>query len=396
MNIAVADARIPSADELVERARALIPMLRERADEVEKARCVPKETIDAFKQAGFFKILQPKRWGGWEMTPDVFWRVLMELGRGCGSSAWNMMILGVHQWEFGLMDPRAGDDVWAKDNTVLVASSYAPFGTVTKVEGGYVLNGTWGTSSGTDHGDWAFIGVWLKDEQGRPINRLALLVPRSDYEFLDDWFVFGLAGTGSKSLVLKNVFVPEHRAHSMIDYHLSDGADTYQFPFGMAFFGSVSAVMVGFAQGAIDIFIEQIKVRENINGCPQAALDHYAKDRLGNAVVRVRSARARILQVAAEAASYIARRELVPVDNRVHYTLDFARVGRECEEAVLLLYKALSARGVFLSNPMQRVLRDTLVGANHITQNADHNAEALGGYLLGQPLPPLMYGLPKA
>jgi len=397
MNTAVVDARVPSADELVERARALIPMLRERADEVEKARCVPKETIDAFKEAGFFRILQPKRWGGWEMHPDVFWRVLMELGRGCGSSAWNMMILGVHQWEFGLMDPRCGDEVWGKDNTVLVASSYAPFGTVEKVQGGYVLNGTWGTSSGTDHGSWAFIGAWLKDEQGRPLNRIALLVPRSDYELLDDWYVFGLAGTGSKSLVLKNVFVPEHRAHSMIDYRLSDRGETYLYPFTLAFFASVSAVMVGFAQGAIDIFIEQVKVRENINSAfKQAALDHYTKDRLGNAVAKVRSARMRMLQVASEAASYITQRELVPVNNRVHYSLDLARVGRECEEAVLLLYKALSARGIYLSNPMQRVLRDTLVGANHITQNADHNAEVLGGYLLGQPLPPLMYGLPEA
>ncbi|MGE0115277.1 MAG: acyl-CoA dehydrogenase family protein [Steroidobacteraceae bacterium] len=384
-----ADA-VPTEAELVERARALIPMLRARADEVESRRSVPPETIAEFKRAGFFKILQARRWGGWEMNPAVFFKVLMELGRGCSSSAWNMMILGVHQWEFGSMDLRAGDEIWARDNSVLIASSYPPFGKLTRVDGGWTLEGTWRTSSGCDHAEWAFIGAAPRTESGEPTDRYALVVHRSDYTILDDWHTFGLAGTGSKSLVIKKAFVPDYRCHSLIDYRLNDRGSMYLYPFNQIFWSAVSSVIVGFAQGAIDIYIEQMKVRKDNLG-NAASLSHYVKDRLGNAVARVRSSRMRILQITSETSAYVTAGKLVPIEERVPVILDLARVGRECEEAVMLLFKATSARGIFLSNPLQRILRDTIAAANHITQNADDNAGLLGGYLLGEPLPPLSF-----
>ncbi|WP_150644745.1 acyl-CoA dehydrogenase family protein [Pseudomonas fluorescens] len=387
----VNELEFPTEAELLQRARDLIPMLLKKADSVEKNRMVSRETIAAFVEAGFFKILQPARFGGWEMNPAVFYKVLMELGRGCGSSAWNMMILGIHQWEFGSMDPQAGEDVWGKDNAQIVASSYPPFGTLTEVEGGYVLNGTWKTSSGCDHSHWAFIGAMRKDAEGKMIDRMAMLVPRADYEIVDDWHVFGLAGTGSKSLVIKNAFVPTHRGHSLIDYQQSDRGEMYLYPFNQVFFGAVSALLVGVAQGGIDAYIEQMKVRTDTTGGFPAALSPYVKDRLGNAVVRVRSARARLLQMMAETTELVAQRQLVPTHDRVHYMLDIARVGRDCEEAVMLLFKATSARGIYLDNALQRILRDVIAGANHITQNADDTAGLLGGYLLGQPLPPMVF-----
>lgn len=382
---------VPCAQELVDRAHAMIPMLKERADSVEKNRVVSGDTISAFVDAGFFKILQPKRWGGWAMSPEVFWRVLMELGRGCSSSAWNMMILGVHQWEFGHLPEQAGDDVWGEDNTTIVASAYAPAGSVTKVDGGYLLNGKWPTSSGTDHGQWAFIGGFLKNDDGVPYDRYSFLVSRSDYEIVDDWYVFGLAGTGSKSLMIKNAFVPEHRAHSMAEYSMSERGDMYLWPFSTIFFGSVSAVICGFGQAAIDIYSEQMKARTVTGTNIGVAVSPYVRDRLGNAVVRVSSARARLLQMMAETTPQVMQRQLISMDDRVRHLCEIAHVGRNVEEAVLLLYKATGARGIFLNNPMQRVLRDVLAAANHITQNADDTAGVLGGYMLGAGVPPLMF-----
>lgn len=387
------DTRIPTAEELVERARALIPTLRERAEETEKQRSVPAETIQMFKDAGFFKILQPRPWGGYEMNPEVFWRVLMELGRGCCSSAWVMMILGLHQWEFAHTDPRSAQDVWGEDPTTLVASSYAPWGKVEKVDGGYVLDGTWHTSSGCEHAAWAFVGGLARDAEGVPTDRLVFLVPRESYEILDDWHVFGMAGTGSKSLVLKNVFVPEYRVHSNTVYEIRECSQPYQYPFAQIFCGSVSAVICGFAQGAIDIYIEQMKVRRNAGGLVATNASPYVKDRLGNAVVKVRSARGRLFQVMAESTPYAASGTLIPLEKRMEHMLDIARVGRDAEEAVLLLYKALAARAAYLSNPMQRVVRDVLVASNHITQNSDDTAGVLGAMLLGAELPPTTYGM---
>ena len=385
---------IPTSEELVARAAAMVPQLRARADEIEKARKVPSDVIEMFKEAGFFRILQPKSHGGWEMNPIVFMRVLNELGRGCCASAWNLMILGVHNWEFGIMNPRAADEVWGEDNQTIIASSYAPTGELTKVEGGWRLKGKWPTSSGTDHGKWAFIGALERNEQGIPIDRHALLVKREDYEVIDDWFTFGLAGTGSKSLMIKDAFVPDHLAHSMVDYKLDDRPTNYLVPFAMIFYSSVSAVILGFAQGAIDVFIEQMKVRTDNGSGAATRLSPYVKDRLANAVSKVRSCRARMEQMMAHCTEIVERRELVSVDDRIHYMLDMARIGRESEEAVLTIYKCTGARGLFSSNPIQRYLRDVLAGANHITQDADNNAGALGGYLLSGELPPLLYGKP--
>jgi 3-hydroxy-9,10-secoandrosta-1,3,5(10)-triene-9,17-dione monooxygenase len=182
----------------------------------------------------------------------------------------------------------------------------------------------------------------------------------------------------------------------MPEYELSDRGEAYLFPFNMIFYSSVSAVILGFAQGAIDVFVEQMTARRDTGTGLAAGLSPYVKDRLANAVAKVRSSRARLEQMMLEATKMVERRELVPEADRVHYMLDSARVGRECEEAVLLLFKAFSARGIYLSNPIQRILRDTLAAANHITQDADNNAGILGGMLLGQGIPPLMYSRPEA
>lgn len=400
MNVAVIekkqthDLHIPTEDELVARAARMVPELRARADEVEAARSVPEDVIQMFQDAGFFRILQPAAYGGYEMSPLVFMRVLMELGRGCCSCAWNMMILGVHNWEFGLMDPRAAQDVWGQDTTVMVASSYAPTGELTEVEGGFRLKGRWPTSSGSDHGQWAFLGAIRRNAAGVPIDRMALLASREDYNLIDDWHTFGLCGTGSKSLVVEDAFIPAHRAHSVIDYNPPEGSSVYRFPFITVFYGSVAAVITGFAQGAIDVFVEQMKVRSDIGTGTAAHLSPYIKDRLGNAVARVRSARARLEQMLEKETQVLEAGGTIPMDRRIQYTSDIARVGRECEEAVLTLYKCTSARGIFKSNPIQRYLRDILVAANHPTQDADNTAGAVGGYVLTGAVPPLLYEKP--
>ncbi|WP_454754468.1 acyl-CoA dehydrogenase family protein [Cupriavidus necator] len=383
---------IPGEQELIERARSMVPWLRTRAAEVEAARCVPADIIEKFREAGFLRVLQPRRWGGYEMNPSVFFKILMEVGRGCCSSAWNLMILGVHPWEFGLFDQRAGDDVWGRDDSVIVASSYAPVGACRKVEGGYVISGRWPTSSGTDHGEWAILGVMVPGEEGQPpVDRIALLVPRSAYTIIDDWQVCGLAGTGSKSLQVRETFVPDYHTHSLADYSMSDRGDMYLFPFTQIFNGSVSAVIVGMAQGAIDLFIEQMGTRRNSGNGKLTSTSPYVKDRLGNAISMVRSSRARLLMMQIETTPIVEGRELVPLASRVANALDIARVGRECEQAVQSLFKALAARGLYLENPVQRIVRDVMAAANHITQNADDTAGILGGFVMGDELPPLSY-----
>lgn len=380
----------PTEAELVSRAEAMVPWLRAEADEVEKARMVPRSTIQAFQEAGFFRILQPRRWGGYEMSPNVLNKVLMELARGCPSSAWNVMVLGVHPFEVGLLDPVCGDELWGADNSRLVSSSYAPFGTVTAVDGGYLLKGEWLTSSGCDHAEGgAFLGGRIV-ENGEQVFR-SFWVQKADFEIVDDWFVVGLAGTGSKKLVVKEAFVPFYRSHVIAAY----GEEThrhveslYKMPFFYVFYAAVSSVIVGMARGMVDLYIDHMKPRQNLNQAVGAAVnDPFIKGRLGEASAKILGAAARILHNTDEAWSYAERGELVPLDVRVRHFATNQFTGGECFDAAHMIFKKTSTRGVWLNNPMQRQLRDILVGANHITQNQDNIGDLLGGQLLGNSMP---------
>lgn len=382
--------QIPSEAEIVARAEAMIPMLRAKADAVEAARQVPDDTIQAFKDAGFFKILQPKRWGGYEMSPNVLNKVLMELARGCPSSAWNVMVLGVHPFEVGLLPTQCGDELWGEDNTRLVSSSYAPFGTVTAVEGGYVLNGEWLTSSGCDHAaGGAFVGGRVS-ENGEVVFR-SFWIQRSDFEIVDDWFVVGLAGTGSKKLILKEVFVPTYRSHAIGAYdETSHGNvnDLYKMPFFYVFYAAVSSVIIGMARGMVDMYIEHMVPRQNINQAVGAAVqDPFIKAKLGEAYSKILACITRVVHNTDEAWSYASQGKLVPLDIRIRHFAANQFTGGECFEAAHMLFKKTSTRGIWMNSPIQRQMRDILVGANHITQNQDNIGDLLGGHLLGNPLP---------
>lgn len=386
------DTTIPSEEELVARAEAMIPWLREKADSVEKNRMVPVDTIEAFKEAGFFKILQPKRWGGYEMHPNVFYKVLEQLGRGCPSSGWNVMVLGVHPFEVGLLDPQAGDELWSEDNSRLVSSSYAPFGTVTMVEGGYLLNGEWLTSSGCDHADGgAFVGAQVFDADGKFVDYKAFLIERKDFDIVDDWHVVGLAGTGSKKLSLRDVFVPEYKTHSIAAYDETSHGNVnplYKMPFLYVFYGAVSALIVGMARGMEDMYIEHMGPRQNISQAVGAAAQNpFIKGRLGEAHAKITAASFRIQQNTDEAWAYASNDELVPLDDRVRQLSTNMFTGADCFDAAHMIFKKSATRGVWLNSPMQRQMRDILVAANHISQNEDDNGDLLGGHLLGNPLP---------
>lgn len=381
---------IPTEAEIVQRAHDLIPMLRARAEECEKGRMVPKATIQAFKEAGFFKILQPKRWGGYEMHPNVLNKVLIELARGCPSSAWNVMVLGVHPFEVGLLPAKVGDELWGEDNTQLVSSSYAPFGTVAKVEGGYKLNGDWLTSSGCDHAaGGAFVGGRV-EENGELVFR-SFWIQRSDFEIVDDWFVVGLAGTGSKKLVIKDVFVPDYRSHIIgaYDEHSHGGVENlYKMPFFYVFYAAVSSVIIGMARGMADLYVEHMVPRQNINQAVGAAVnDPFIKGKLGEAYAKIVGATARVLQNTEEAWSFASKGQLVPLEARIRHFATNQFTGGECFEAAHMIFKKTSTRGVWMNCPMQRQMRDILVGANHITQNQDNIGDLLGGHMLGNPLP---------
>jgi 3-hydroxy-9,10-secoandrosta-1,3,5(10)-triene-9,17-dione monooxygenase len=273
-----------------------------------------------------------------------------------------------------------------------VSSSYAPFGTVTKVEGGYRLNGEWLTSSGCDHASGgAFLGGRVANAAGEPEFR-SFFVQRADYDIVDDWHVVGLCGTGSKKLVLRDAFVPEYRNHLIHAYdenshgHLND---LYKMPFFYVFYAAVCSVIIGMAQGMVDLYIEHMVPRQNINQSVGAATnDPFVRGRLGDSYAKILAATTRVLGNTDEAWSFATRGELVPLDVRVRIFTTNQYTGGDCFDAAHQIFKKTSARGVWLQSPLQRQMRDILVAANHVTQNQDNSGELLGSQLFGRPLPP--------
>ena len=140
-------------------ASDLVPLLRERGQATEAARRVSVETIDAFRRAGFFKLMQPAHYGGYEYGFTAFIDVISELGRGCTSSAWNCAIGSIHQWLIAGFPREAQDDVWRANPDAFACVSYAPTGTTEVVDGGFLIHGKWQFVSNVDNSQWIIVGA---------------------------------------------------------------------------------------------------------------------------------------------------------------------------------------------------------------------------------------------
>ncbi len=155
----------PDPGELVARARAMIPTLAGRSLAARRQRRTPGETIAEMQRAGFFRVLQPRRWGGYELELDTFYEVELALAEGDMSAAWIYGVLGVHPWFMAVLDERAAREVWGEDTSVLICSSLMPAGKAVAVEGGFRLTGRWRYASGCEHCDWALLGALVSDSR---------------------------------------------------------------------------------------------------------------------------------------------------------------------------------------------------------------------------------------
>ncbi len=378
---------------LLERAAALVPVLRERAAATSTARRIPEETIRDFWEHGLFYLLRPETFGGPEVRVDTAFEVAGELGRGDGSAAWVWTIMGVHDLFMAFFPEAAQREYWEKDRT-LSASSFAPQGKATPVKGGFLLSGKWGFSSGVDHAEWlllAAVAGMLGSDPPVPDIRF-LLLPRRDCEVIDDWHVLGLRGTGSKSVLVREAFVPEHRSlrNSDLVAGTAPGASLHRRPLYRAsvwaiFPFCISSPAAGIARGAFEAYIEEMKARSG-------ALDHAALARKPNIQMRLSEAGALI-----DAADLLYKRSLketidramageaLSVEHRVRSRRDQGYAIQMAKRAAELLLGAEGGKGLYESNPVQRAFRDLQAVQAHIVGNWDMPALNYGSVMLGLP-----------
>lgn len=201
---------IPTRADFLEAARKIAPRLRERSEKAEADRRTPEESVAEFQDAGFTRVTQPLRYGGYEMTWDVLCEVSQILAVGCGSQAWFHRIMADHALLVSTFEAQAQEDVWGRNINALTAASFDPVGRATRVEGGFLFSGKHGFSSGVDYANWVICGGYIVDGEKRDGPHF-FLVPRADITIIDDWRTMGLAGTGSKSFVIDKAFIPAHR-----------------------------------------------------------------------------------------------------------------------------------------------------------------------------------------
>jgi 3-hydroxy-9,10-secoandrosta-1,3,5(10)-triene-9,17-dione monooxygenase len=380
-----------SAAELVERARKLAPILAERAAAAAKLRRIPDETVADFHRLGFFKAVQPKRYGGYELDPSVLYDLQLELGRGCASSAWVLGVLGVHSWQLALFPQQAQDAVWADDPRALISSSYMLVGKVEKVDGGIRLSGRWSFSSGCDHCAWVFLGGSVPVEPGARPDTRTFLLPRKDYQIIDNWHVSGLKASGSKDIVVEDAFVPEHRTHKFWDGFKASSPGNevnpsphYRYPFGQIQVHAVSTPALGAALGALDEYLAHLRHRRS------QATGQSARDSVLNKLAAAEASALLEREVLAlhndfdEMRSYVSRGAPVPIEGRVRFRYNAVHAVKAAAAAVDRLFTTSGARVLLDDNALNRHFQDIRAIHQHHANGLEKPGENFVDVLLGE------------
>lgn len=380
------------AQDLIAQARALIPTLKQRAAQATAERRVPAQTIKDMQAAGLFRVLQPKRFGGYELDPQLFFDIQMTLAEGCMSSAWVYGVVAVHAFQLALFDERAQREVWGNDPTTLMSSSYQPVGKVERVDGGYTISGRWGFSSGCDHCGWVLLGAIIPpSEAGGAPDMRTFLVPRSDYKIVHDWTTFGLQGTGSHGIVVENAFVPEYRTHRAIDGFRGNNpglnvntAPLYRLPWAQVFVRTVSSSTIGALQAALDAFKGIAAARISTNTGRATKMDPAAL----NCVARTQSAIYEMKTVIKrnfdEMMALVRAGQEIPLADRVRYRFESAQVARRCAELADAMMPLLGGRAIYMDSPIVPIWLDILAARAHVANDPTIIGAPLGMMYLGE------------
>lgn len=376
--------------ELQQRVRAILPQIAANREQAEADRKVPEANIALLREVGFFRALQPKAYGGYEVAVADYCPLIVDIAEACASTAWVSGLLAQHNFGLGLMSKEVQDEVWADPDTLL-GSSVAPIMKGEPVEGGVRLSGRFGWSSGCDHAKWAFLGFNMHDaKRDQPKGWHFAIVPASDYEIIDDWHVAGLRGTGSKTLELKDVFVPSHRIDNIMDlyYGESKGFGLHQghlfhsnFPtyFSLGF----SAVATGIARRMLAVYRDKLQTRVRAYTGSQAVGSAPGYMRLGEAGHMVRAAYATLQKDWAEISARSRSQQLPTPEEDNMWRTNQAFATRTAVAAINLLYAGAGGSAWFANNEMQRLWRDGNMTAAHAYSDYDIAAQRLGRGMLG-------------
>jgi 3-hydroxy-9,10-secoandrosta-1,3,5(10)-triene-9,17-dione monooxygenase len=377
---------------LAERARHLVPALRERASATSANRRLLPETVADLQASGLLRVLQAPRNGGYGLGLAVHLEVTSALARGCGSTAWVVGVVHAHSWMMSHFPEAAQDHVYGRDPDAVVCAVVAPRGRAVRVPGGYRLRGEWPFASGSEVSQYLFLGATVV-EDGQDVDVAELLVPSSAVAYRDDWHVHGLAGTGSCTVVADDVEVPEAHALSMPALMAGEtpGAALHtegwnqRAPAVPVLVLALAGPALGLARQALDDFAASVGQR-TIAYTGQAQREHPTTHlHLARATVLVDQAELHLRRAADVIDEHALAGTRPDLLTRARTRADCAEAVRDCLEAVELLWRDTGGSGLYATNPVGRAVADLQAMNLHAALALDAAREAYGRALLGLP-----------
>jgi alkylation response protein AidB-like acyl-CoA dehydrogenase len=386
----------PGLSELKARLATIQDEIAARAGATEKACRVPPENMAALRAIGYFDVVKPALFGGYEHDFDVLVDLNVELAKSCASTAWVGGLLAAHQWLIASFPEQAQRDVWDTNPHALACGSYAPATKAIKSDGGYRLSGRWSFASGCDNAQWGLCAALLPSEaEGGPLTPAFLLVPASDYRIDDTWHVVGLAGTGSKTLVLDDVLVPAHRVLTFAETTSGQtpGATLYAqnpafaIPMLCNIPSCLASAAVGAAAGALDDYLARTSKRVT-RGAVAGHNNKMAEFptiqlRVAEAAASVDAARDLLLRDLRARAAAVRAGDAVSIEDRITSRRGQAFAVSLSLRAVEALNASTGGAGLDLANPVQRAWRDANAVGRHISMNWDAVGTMYGQMALG-------------
>ncbi len=385
------ESAVLNPDVLVRRAAELRPLLRGNAERGEADRRVPDENIQAIQDAGIYRLPVPRRWGGHEASFTTFMKVSEEIGRGDGSTGWVTALINVCGWMVGLYPEQAQRDVWGENPDARACGVLAPTAETRAVDGGQVVTGAWGFASGSAHSQWAMLGIPVVDTHGEQVDQGLALIPMGDLTQKDTWFVAGLRGTASNTLVADEVFVPDHRILSVgqalagVYATEHDDEPLYRSAFVPVLALILVGPQIGMARAALDVVTEMLAKHKPISYTfyEDSAAAPTTQLNLAEAAELIDTAHLHAMRAAGDIDEWAAAPQHMDRLTRTRVRMDTGYVARRCREAIDLLVSIGGASSFAEKNPLQRIWRDQETGSRHAVVNPSIAAEIYGRELLG-------------
>ncbi len=374
-------------DEIMRRAAAIAPTLAAHARECDAARKLTAESMASMVNAGMFRIPQPRRVGGYELSLRTLADAVTSLSEACPASGWVLMVMGAHHWCMGSFPEAAQDEVFGDGRDGLVAGTLSSQGVASVADGGYRIEGRWQFCSGVDHADWVILGCADAATQRPSVH---VVVPRAELEVDDTWQVMGLQGTGSKDVVAHNIFVPLNRAidtrtlfRGASPHAINHATNLYRLSAEAMLSVSVATAVLGSAKFALRQFIERTRERRVILTGVRKAEHGPTQVRLAEAAAEIHSADLLIHDILAEFDRLTATGASFDNDHRVRAKWQAAYAAELCRRAVARMFSGSGAHAVYTPSALQAAFRNVNVGAQHASIDFDNSAEQYARARLG-------------